>query len=328
MSESSPAGEPDSSTDGDGKSVVCPTCERDDFKNTHGMRIHHAQTHGETISKTDVECVVCGASVRRDKYRVESQENVYCSTECQYEGYSTNETKKCEYCNETFDVLPSTKNWRKFCSNKCKADHESEKWVGENGPNWRGRIEITCKYCGDVNQMRPSRSHRKFCDKTCRSKWWSENVRGENHPNWTGESNVQCSWCGTAYRKRPSQIDRADNFYCTDECESNWKRVNFAGENNPNWRGGYDQYYGPNWRQQRRKARIRDQSRCQGCGSTPMDEGEELSVHHIKRLYWFKQNYNEPEWYEKGNSLNNLVCLCRSCHSRWEDIPLKPQLTK
>lgn len=96
-----------------------------------------------------------------------------------------------------------------------------------------------------------------------------------------------------------------------------------AGEKHPNWKGGDIYYYGPNWKEQRSKARERDNYTCQGCGIKESEYEKELSVHHIIPLRDFKteDNFN----YEQANDLSNLVTLCSSCHSRWEGLPLRPQ---
>ena len=81
-----------------------------------------------------------------------------------------------------------------------------------------------------------------------------------------------------------------------------------SGENNPFWTGGYYPYYGPNWRQQRRLARKRATGHCEKCGSEP---SYNLIVHHKKS---FKKCLN----YLEANNLDNLICLCRSCHMKEE----------
>lgn len=279
MTESSPRQETAvSGTDNDGKesSVECPTCERDDFKNKHGMRIHHAQAHGESISWTTVQCDSCGEEIETEKYELENQENMYCSVECQHNGYRNKKPVKCEYCGDIEEIIPARVPTHRFCSEQCKSNHEAETWQGKNGPNYRGRVTKECRDCGEEMELCPSLEHREFCSVDCFGNWVSKNHNGENHPNWSG---------------------------------------------------GWSDYYGPNWHEQRRAARIRDQSRCQSCRATPLDTGEELSVHHIQPIRKFKNKYEEPKCYELANSLDNLICFCRPCHHRWEGIPLKPQLT-
>jgi len=257
--------------------VECPTCGRSDFKSPRGIKQHHAKVHGESISVKSVNCDQCGEQTEIEGYELENQENVYCSTECQYKAYESQVDVVCEYCSSAFSVKPSREESARFCSEDCKKEWESENWVGENGPNWRGRIQKTCKWCGEGFEVRQSRDHRVFCGDSCMYKWLSE-----------------------------TQV----------------------GENSAQWKGGYEDYYGPNWLKQRRKALERDQHACQQCGSTPDELGRNPAVHHIRPIRRFKQNYDDPKWYELANDLENLVTLCQQngCHQRWEGIPLKPQL--
>lgn len=94
------------------------------------------------------------------------------------------------------------------------------------------------------------------------------------------------------------------------------------GEEHIYWQGGHDQYYGPNWNEQRKKALLRDQSRCQRCGKTPTS-GDYIHVHHRKPRREFRQEYDDPEWWKRANRLENLITLCHNCHAKWEHIPLK-----
>lgn len=84
----------------------------------------------------------------------------------------------------------------------------------------------------------------------------------------------------------------------------------FSGENNGAWRGGDIEYYGADWKKQRRKARERDHYTCQDCGITEDEYGRELSVHHIIPFRQFEN-------YQEANRLDNLITLCESpCHRR------------
>lgn len=100
-----------------------------------------------------------------------------------------------------------------------------------------------------------------------------------------------------------------------------------VGEDHQQWKGGHDAWkrYGPEWTEERRReARERDNYRCQGCGMSQAKHLEQhntkLHVHHIV----------DPETFDTladGHDLTNLVTLCAHCHqSRWEGIPLRPQL--
>jgi len=96
-----------------------------------------------------------------------------------------------------------------------------------------------------------------------------------------------------------------------------------AGENNPVWRGGWEWNYGPNWDDQREKAIERDDHECQRCGKHADEMPRSPDVHHQKRLGWFREEYDAPEWWERGNRLENLVTLCAECHLtvEWKENP-------
>jgi len=92
-----------------------------------------------------------------------------------------------------------------------------------------------------------------------------------------------------------------------------WQKAGFreahSGDQHWNWQGGCEHWqdYGPNWQSQRHKARERDMYICQRCGITEAELGQELDVHHIKPRRLFDD-------YELMNELDNLICLCPSCH--------------
>lgn len=84
-----------------------------------------------------------------------------------------------------------------------------------------------------------------------------------------------------------------------------------AGEDNPNWRGGYSRRYGSGWSLARETVRDRDE-RCQHCGHDGRDR--RLEVHHIEPVRRFR---DDPERsIESAHELDNLVLLCRRCHVR------------
>lgn len=126
-----------------------------------------------------------------------------------------------------------------------------------------------------------------------------------------------CEVCGKPFYVIPSEIKRAR--FCSKQCLGKMKSgpngIYFAcaryGSDNPQWRGGRDKnYYGPNWHQQRRSARKRDNDTCQKCGKTERDNGRKLDVHHIQDFREFG-----IERYQEANQLSNLISLCRCCHS-------------
>lgn len=76
--------------------------------------------------------------------------------------------------------------------------------------------------------------------------------------------------------------------------------------------------YGPNWRQQRLRARARDRFRCQSCRISEEELGRELDVHHLRPFREFDYRPGENDAYLQANALDNLASLCPRCHKRSE----------
>ncbi len=75
--------------------------------------------------------------------------------------------------------------------------------------------------------------------------------------------------------------------------------------------------YGPNWPEQRNKARQRDGYRCTVCGAAERP-GHQHDVHHIRPFRSFGYVPGVNENYLLANRLDNLRTLCRSCHRKVE----------
>jgi DEAD/DEAH box helicase domain-containing protein len=71
--------------------------------------------------------------------------------------------------------------------------------------------------------------------------------------------------------------------------------------------------YGPNWQEQRNRARARDGFACTRCG-IPEQPGREHHVHHIQPFYTFGYARGKNTNYIAANKLENLQTLCASCH--------------
>ena len=71
--------------------------------------------------------------------------------------------------------------------------------------------------------------------------------------------------------------------------------------------------YGPNWREQRNRARARDGYRCTRCGA-PEPPDRQHDVHHLRPFREFGYVPGQNEAYLEANALENLITLCRRCH--------------
>mgnify|MGYP000114244486 CR=1 FL=1 len=172
-------------------------------------------------------------------------------------------------------------------------------------------IEVTeCDYCDSTFQYNPNETAGKYCcDKCCKSH------RKEKRLTKT------CPTCEDEFEIIPAIEHRK---FCSESCYAEYSSEIQKGSKSHNWKGGTLRYYGENWNKQRDKARKRDNHTCQRCGVAESELDQQLDVHHIKRLGWFKEEYDAPVWWEKANALDNLLSLCRSCHYTWEGIPLRP----
>lgn len=159
----------------------------------------------------------------------------------------------------------------------------------------------------------PRRSHREY-----------KTFLGRNHTEATKQriSNVKKGRPSNSSTKiRPGvHLSRKTEFRKGIQPRTKFKPSDprLMRENNPRWKGGYTPYYGPNWREQRRKALQHDVHICQRCRAT--ENGREHDVHHIIRFY----NFGLAR-YKEANDLSNLITLCRTCHRIIEndDIPLE-----
>jgi len=73
--------------------------------------------------------------------------------------------------------------------------------------------------------------------------------------------------------------------------------------------------YGPNWEEQRTRARARDGYRCQACGRR--EDGRAHHVHHKTPFRLYFRQYGEGA-HRLANRLENLVTLCPPCHRKVE----------
>ena len=78
--------------------------------------------------------------------------------------------------------------------------------------------------------------------------------------------------------------------------------VKMSGENHPNWKGGIRDYSQTFRKKLRNLIKERDNWTCQACGLKTKNTYK-LCVHHIDEDI-------------KNDNLDNLVTLCRSCHTR------------
>jgi len=209
-------------------------------------------------------------------------------------------------CDETVEKLLSDADAseRHYCSQECHYAHKSERFSGDGNPQSTLK-PVQCEGCG--TQIQRPRWKRELNDRFYCSDCWGDS-----------EVEIECEWCSGNMLVWPAVAE--GRRFCSYECMGEWRSEHIHGPEHPRWRGGYEDYYGSTWEEQRHAAKRRDQARCQDCGLTEskhhqrFDEG--LSVHHIRPVTVFRQDGELDE--TAAHQLKNLVTLCRSCHSHRE----------
>lgn len=218
-------------------------------------------------------------------------------------------------------------SWNKVLhAAELEPTNHSHHWE-ENNPNQFGKnygsVAVDCAYCRQTVKRKPSEvenSTRFFCNYDCKGAFMSTQTGPEARRWQGGKVTIECRTCGDEKLVKPAKV--SESRFCSQECMIEWRSDQFSGENHPRWRGGYERYYGPNWRRQRKRALERDGYQCQICGMDKTEHDQEYgcnpTVHH-------KTRFGDFDNYERANELDNLITLCRRCHGLIEankiDLP-------
>jgi endogenous inhibitor of DNA gyrase (YacG/DUF329 family) len=205
---------------------------------------------------------------------------------------------ECDWCGDTETRAPSHVNddGANFCCEEHTNAWRSEHIRGENHPNWKENVSVTCQQCGKEESVSPSRAERyTFCGNKCYGAWMSENRVGENHPRWVSgyrsenapqrTQEVECAMCGKPIRRSPGRIARNDHHFCGRSCYAAWLSENVHGADHPSFK------------------RVREE--CHTCGKTIMrtphtlEWGERVFCSSGCELEWRRAYYsgtNNPNW--------------------------------
>jgi 5-methylcytosine-specific restriction endonuclease McrA len=133
----------------------------------------------------------------------------------------------------------------------------------------------------------------------------------------TDRPNVRCRHCDKRVNV-PDWLQGLDIrlHYCDEQCRQAWV------ESEPDFTVQLKQRSrnrrGANWELQARRARERDQFRCQVCGITEEQLGGRMHVHHRIPFRRFRSNV-------EANKLEHLISVCPSCHQK-EEAEVRRQL--
>jgi endogenous inhibitor of DNA gyrase (YacG/DUF329 family) len=216
----------------------------------------------------------------------------------------------CPTCGKVFGYYLS---WpRKYCSKECAG----KATVTNTGRPANNRYTTHCEMCGKAFETVPSQPGR-FCSRTCFGAWKSKHQIGAANPlhgrKFDRPKNLvtlTCPVCQQPFSVKASHAARRR--FCSKACQGADLAMQWAGENNPGWTGGYEPYYGPTWRPAMRLVRLRDKV-CRDCGISPKELGRQLDVHHRTPFKEFGLARHA-----EANDPDNLIALCNTCHLKEE----------
>ncbi len=257
-------------------------------------------------------CLECGSIIIVKPSHYERKK--YCSRTCKtvhqkkhpplaWKKMSLKVSIKCTNCGRSYLKKRTTVSNNNFCSRDCNHDYLRK---NKGNQHLIKQVKLSCQYCQKEFSVIYSRKDTaKFCSKSCLG--LANGQRGKIQ--YRKRVVVPCINCNIEFEKKPSELKKRN--FCSEKCMGEYyaKSGLFSGENSGTWQGGDIDYYGPNWREQRRKTRRRDNYTCQDCGKTETENSRQLSVHHIIPFREFN-----GDW-KKANTLANLISLCEyPCH--------------
>lgn len=246
-----------------------------------------------------VNCNYCGSELWRKPYLVKKWKYYFCDRECQRKFNIKDIIMYCDLCGKQYSTKPYKLKYspKHYCSHRCASKVNVRTMHNKNEINYN-YVEIEPELLWALyheNQYSTIKiSNLLNCGATtvCRKMELYDIPRREGD---------EITRNGVPWNKGKKDCFRKE----TLEKMSVAKIGVFEGEDNPNWRGGISfEPYGLQFNSKlKEQIRKRDNYTCQECGFTQHILGYKLHVHHID--------------YDKQNNLeNNLVSLCRPCHTQ------------
>lgn len=103
--------------------------------------------------KTKVKCDYCNNLIEKTPSAIEDGNHNFCSRDCFYDwksekfagknnpSWKERIEKECEYCNNTYKVVPSLAERSRFCSRECYCKWQSKNLNGKDSYHWKGGDE-------------------------------------------------------------------------------------------------------------------------------------------------------------------------------------------
>jgi len=197
--------------------------------------------------------------------------------------------RECSDCGQRFYDPKAQRTYCDDCYSRA----------GEKNGNYSDAMEsVECERCGDTFQYYPSNKDGVYCS-SCVSD--SDDFLGTPYADFLDVDRISrsCDCCGEEMCLLPSTVRQGHGRFCSNACLYAWLSEDEGA------------VYNGRWREVRRQVLERDDHRCQKCGVTVAEIGQEPDVHHIKPV----RTFDDPQ---EAHKLGNLVALCPSCHATAE----------
>lgn len=325
------------------------------YRNRFGSWNKALQELGYPIRKhhglIEVDCYHCGEIVKKEHNQIKNAKNTFCSQDCLSKATVT---EHCDYCGSEYEQSYTNAGKQNgYCSDECRDKSRLALFQCDNclklyKADKYSRRQYSSNYCSEQCGYVGQRRTREECieafekgvqklgknaplNKIMKAGGMgggqyyrhfdslNDVAREAGYPDMCTHDFVNCETCGAAVKKTRYYLKNNEHNFCDQKCYFEWMRS--GALRSPDTI--YTIEYGPNWHYQRRAARARDDYTCRSCGMSEEEHkrrtGRRLEVHHIKKARLFDD-------YKERNHLSNLMTLCRSCHTKWEHMPIRPQL--
>lgn len=266
-----------------------------------------------------VNCRHCGEELIRKYNQLKPNKDYFCNNKCQGNYLRGNNwtiqmvALNCAVCGKPIQV---TKHEYKYSHTKTFSCPNPSRcygiWFKKIVRNAAPMIKVNCDICESffhikMNHFNKSKNRRFACrnidghPSECAKKLVKK-LKNEKFP----AVNISCAHCGEDFILPYGRVNssKAENLFCSAECQNNFHSTAMKGEGNPSYLHGYNNFpYPPDWPEISRKIRERDGFICHGWDCDGEKPFERLSAHHI--------DYDIPNC-----DPSNLITLCKSCHGK------------
>lgn len=174
--------------------------------------------------------------------------------------------------------------------------------AGAKNGNYNDAAETAeCQRCGAAFDYYPSNKDGVYCPECVEE---ADEFLGKPFAETVDVERIErtCDYCDKSMVMLECNRRQGHGRFCSNECRNSWM--------SDQWGDGEAVYNGC-WREVRREVLDRDDYRCQKCGVTSIELGQNPDVHHIKPV----RTFDNPQ---EAHSVNNLISLCKSCHMQVE----------